>query len=145
MAGMIAALCEELPHNIGYLNPLLKTMPATCFSDIVRGDNGGYSAKPGPDLCTGRGSPKPLAMLAALQGTAPPPVTPPPVTPPPVGPPPPLQPPPNLTVLEFASNLRASLRKRFTADLKSENHIDRWANSYFAKLADDTVAAEIIK
>jgi kumamolisin len=145
MAGILCALCEELPHNIGYLNPLLETMPATCFEDIIKGDNGGFSAKPGPDMCTGRGSPKPLAMLAALKGTAPPPVIPPPVTPPPVTPPPPITPPPtDMTVAQFQANLRASARRKFTADLKTESHLERWSNAYYALFTDNLIASEPI-
>jgi kumamolisin len=89
-AGTIVWQCEELPQNIGYLNPLLAKMPAECFFDITQGNNNGYDAKTGPDLVTGRGSPRPVAMLAALEGL-PPPVNP-PGQPPPVNPP--SQPPP---------------------------------------------------
>lgn len=66
--GTIAWMCEELPQNVGYLNPTLAKMPATCFRDITEGNNNGYSATVGPDLCTGRGSPRPMEMLAFLQG-----------------------------------------------------------------------------
>jgi kumamolisin len=132
MAGMICALSEELPHNIGYLNPLLKMMPATCFEDIVRGDNGGYSAKPGPDLCTGRGSPRPLEMLKALGGAI--------VIDPPPPPPPP--PPPTLTVAQFQANLRVSARKKYADDLKKESRIEHWTNGYYALLTDNIIASE---
>jgi kumamolisin len=138
MAGMICALSEELPHNIGYLNPLLKTMPASCFFDVIRGDNSGYSAQPGPDLCTGRGSPRPLEMLKALGGTiAPPPVNPPPVNPPPVQPPP-----TGMTAAQFQANLRVSARKKYADDLKKESRIEHWTNGYYALLTDNIIASE---
>jgi kumamolisin len=61
---------------------------ASSFFDITSGNNGAYSASPGPDPCSGLGRPLPT-LFAALTGatSTPPPVNPPPVNPPPVQPP----------------------------------------------------------
>jgi kumamolisin len=47
----------------------LYALPAAsgAFHDIVSGDNGGYSAGPGWDACTGLGTPDGTALLAALK------------------------------------------------------------------------------
>ena len=51
MAGLIATL------NIStFVNPLIYKMNSYCFHDITSGNNLGYTATPGYDLCTGRGS-----------------------------------------------------------------------------------------
>jgi kumamolisin len=42
--------------------------PAPGFRDVTDGDNGGYSAGPGWDACTGLGSPNGAALLALLGG-----------------------------------------------------------------------------
>ena len=50
-AGYLAAIgCKQ------FVNPLLYKAPKDCYHDIVRGSNGKYTAKKGPDLCTGLGS-----------------------------------------------------------------------------------------
>lgn len=52
-----------------------------CF-DIVTGNNGTYTAKSGPDCCTGNGTPFYSKLLAKLQGAAPPAPAPQPPAPP---------------------------------------------------------------
>jgi kumamolisin len=137
-AGMICWMCEELPQNIGYLNPSLPLMPATCFNDITVGNNG-YPAQKGPDLCTGWGSPRPMAMLAFLQGAAPPPVVTPP-SPPPDPIPPPGPAPSGLTVAQFQQNVFDNLATDFAADkLGAENWLQRLNNGYFENLSMKSV------
>jgi|SRR5579863_208058 len=66
-AGLIALINQELGKPVGYLNPLLYTLPAACFHDITLGDNGSYKAGPGWDPCTGLGSPDGAALLSAMK------------------------------------------------------------------------------
>jgi kumamolisin len=69
-AGLIALMNQKLGHPVGYLNPLLYGSLAGhgLFNDIVSGNNGSYSAKPGWDACTGWGSPIGSKLLHALGG-----------------------------------------------------------------------------
>jgi kumamolisin len=57
-AALIARVNSLLGRNLGFLNPLIYP-PADhkFFNDITQGNNGGYSAGPGYDCCTGWGSP----------------------------------------------------------------------------------------
>jgi kumamolisin len=68
-AGLLALINQSLGTNVGYINPLLYTANVEpTFRDITSGSNGGYSAGPGWDACTGLGSPNGAALLKALQG-----------------------------------------------------------------------------
>ena len=91
-AGLVAACGKKL----GFITPKFYTT-AAAFTDIVSGENGAYDAGPGPDPCTGMGSPVGTAiasMLAAVvQPPAPPPTPPAPPVPPPTPPAPPPKPP----------------------------------------------------
>ena len=58
--------------------PLIYQLPSTDFHDITTGSNGAYSAGPGYDLVTGRGSPVANLVVAGLDGPSSP--TPPTVT-----------------------------------------------------------------
>jgi len=71
-AGLLALINQSLGTNVGYVNPLLYAGSAEAsFRDITSGSNGGYSAAPGWDACTGLGSPNGAALLKAfLQGQA---------------------------------------------------------------------------
>jgi len=51
MAGVIASL-----NMSTFINPILYNLNSNCFHDITRGNNIGYSATTGYDLCTGLGS-----------------------------------------------------------------------------------------
>lgn len=64
-AGFVARLNQKLGHSVGFLNPLLYQNPGAC-NDIISGSNIDYNAGPGWDACTGLGSPKGNAILAAL-------------------------------------------------------------------------------
>jgi kumamolisin len=68
-AGLLALINESLGKNVGYINPLLYgSGEEASFHDITSGNNGGYSAGPGWDPCTGLGSPNGTALLNALKG-----------------------------------------------------------------------------
>jgi kumamolisin len=68
-AGLFALINQSLGKNVGYVNSLLySAQEEATFHDITTGNNGGYSAGPGWDPCTGLGSPDGAALLAALQG-----------------------------------------------------------------------------
>ncbi|HYA70301.1 MAG TPA: S53 family peptidase [Thermoplasmata archaeon] len=67
-AALVARLAQGLGKPLGYANPLLYSPSvAGALRDITAGNNGGYSAGPGWDACTGLGSPRGNGLLAALQ------------------------------------------------------------------------------
>jgi kumamolisin len=72
-AALVARLAQATGGPLsGFLDQLYAgasagTVPAG-FRDITAGDNGGYSAGPGWDPCTGLGSPDGTALLQRLQG-----------------------------------------------------------------------------
>lgn len=69
-AGLFARINQLVGKPAGYLNPILYSASAAgAFRDITSGNNGGYSAGPGWDACTGLGSPKGAALLAVLKGS----------------------------------------------------------------------------
>jgi kumamolisin len=75
MAGLVALLNQAAGSPIGFLNPFLYAhASADLFGDVTKGDNGirktvgGYPAGPGWDACTGLGTPRGSAILAALVG-----------------------------------------------------------------------------
>ena len=65
-AALIARLNQKLAAPLGDIHAALYTLPATAFRDIVSGNNGAYRAGPGWDPCTGLGTPRGAALLAAL-------------------------------------------------------------------------------
>lgn len=68
-AALFARLNQELGRPMGYVNPVLYAPgPAASFHDITSGGNGGYTAAPGWDACSGLGSPNGVALLVALRG-----------------------------------------------------------------------------
>jgi subtilase family serine protease len=65
--GLTARISQRLGTRVGYLNPLLYEIARKgVFRDIVIGHNGGYSARPGWDACTGLGRPIGSQLLEAL-------------------------------------------------------------------------------
>lgn len=67
-AALLALINQSLGTNVGYINPLLYSPKAEAtFHDVTSGTNGGYSAGPGWDACTGC-SPNGTALMAALRG-----------------------------------------------------------------------------
>ncbi len=67
-AGLIALLNQHFGHPVGYLNPLIYSLPSTAhaFYDITNGSNGAYQAGSGWDACTGLGRPDGAKLMAAL-------------------------------------------------------------------------------
>ncbi|HEX7324022.1 MAG TPA: S53 family serine peptidase [Rhodanobacteraceae bacterium] len=65
-AALIARLNQQLGKPLGDANAALYAIGESAFNDITQGNNGAYSAGPGWDACTGLGSPKGQALLAAL-------------------------------------------------------------------------------
>ena len=56
VAPLYAGLFAAFGTKLGYITPELY-LNQVCFNDITTGDNGAYRAGPGPDPCTGIGSP----------------------------------------------------------------------------------------
>jgi kumamolisin len=70
-AGLLARINQSIGKPAGYLNPLIYAAEVEkSFHDITSGTNGGYSAGPGWDPCTGLGSPNGAALLVALKGSS---------------------------------------------------------------------------
>jgi hypothetical protein len=63
--GRVSNLLPAL-SGAGQTLPLLYGLPSTDFNDVTSGSNGGFSAGPGYDLVTGRGSPIASALIPAL-------------------------------------------------------------------------------
>jgi kumamolisin len=56
VAPLYAGLFASFGTKLGWITPQLY-LNQLCFNDITQGDNGAYRAGPGPDPCTGIGSP----------------------------------------------------------------------------------------
>lgn len=56
VAPLYSGLFASFGRKLGWVTPELWQNPV-CFNDITQGDNGSYRATPGPDPCTGLGSP----------------------------------------------------------------------------------------
>jgi kumamolisin len=69
-AGLIALANAANKRDAGFVNPLLYSASSSPFRDITSGNNGAFSAEPGWDACSGLGSPKGAAVIAALASTA---------------------------------------------------------------------------
>jgi kumamolisin len=68
-AGLIARFNQHLGAPLGFVQPRLYPLLGSAgFHDITSGDNGGYSAGPGWDACTGLGSPDGSTLLGELTG-----------------------------------------------------------------------------
>ena len=69
-SGLIALLNQKLGKPVGFLLPTLYALPSStkAFHDIIKGNNGSFSAGPGWDACTGLGSPSGENLLTALGG-----------------------------------------------------------------------------
>jgi kumamolisin len=67
-AGLIALANAQNKVAAGFINPVIYAAGAKkAFRDITSGTNGGFSAGPGWDACTGLGSPVGTAVIAALK------------------------------------------------------------------------------
>jgi len=68
-AALVARLNQLLGKPVGYVNAELYQSPTNAaFREITSGGNGGYSAGPGWNPCTGLGTPDGAALLTALRG-----------------------------------------------------------------------------
>jgi kumamolisin len=70
-AGLVAVANAQLGAQVGFIQPAVyAAKAASAFNDITVGNNGGFSAGPGWDACTGLGSPiaSKLIPLLALAG-----------------------------------------------------------------------------
>jgi len=56
VAPLYAGLFASFGTKLGFITPELY-LNQVCFNDITQGDNGAYRAQPGPDPCSGIGSP----------------------------------------------------------------------------------------
>jgi kumamolisin len=66
-AGLLARINQGLGKPVGFINPLLYTVPASAtFRDITQGNNGDYKAGTNWDACTGLGTPNGQNLLQAL-------------------------------------------------------------------------------
>jgi kumamolisin len=70
-AGLIALLNQQYGQSVGYLNPFLyhhyaEFREIAALRDITSGNNGGYTAGPGWNACTGLGTPDGTDLLAML-------------------------------------------------------------------------------
>jgi len=70
-AGLIALANAQNKTTAGFINPALYTAGAKkAFHDITSGNNGGFTAGPGWDACTGQGSPIGTAIVSLLAPAA---------------------------------------------------------------------------
>jgi kumamolisin len=66
-AGLVAVANQQLGKQVGLIQPAIYAAnAASAFNDITEGNNGGFSAGPGWDACTGLGSPKAAALIPLL-------------------------------------------------------------------------------
>jgi subtilase family serine protease len=68
VAPLYAGLFAAFGSKLGWVLPALWCNPL-CFNDITMGDNGMFRAGPGPDPCTGLGSPVAGRLAELLTGT----------------------------------------------------------------------------
>jgi kumamolisin len=72
-AGLLARINQALGTPVGFVNPLLYSPAAAAtFHPVTSGNNGGYSAGPGWNPCTGWGSPDGNRLLTVLRRAPPP-------------------------------------------------------------------------
>ncbi len=65
VAPLYAGLFAAFGNKLGFITPELY-LNQVCFNDITQGDNGAYRAQPGPDPCSGIGSPIGLKLANLL-------------------------------------------------------------------------------
>jgi subtilase family serine protease len=64
--GIWARAEQQKQGGLGFAGPLLYQVPASVFSDITSGNNGNYTAGPGWDYVTGRGTPNIGALVTQI-------------------------------------------------------------------------------
>jgi kumamolisin len=63
----VVLMIQKLGRRLGFVNPALYAItPPNGLRDITQGNNGAFSAGPGWDACTGKGTPIGAKLLAAL-------------------------------------------------------------------------------
>jgi kumamolisin len=65
-AALVALLNQVKGRRLGFVNAALYAAPSGAFRDITAGNNGGYTARPGWDPCTGLGTPRGTGLSGAL-------------------------------------------------------------------------------
>jgi len=65
-AGLIALANTHNGGTAGFINPALYAAGVNACRDITEGNNGGFTAGPGWDACTGQGSPVGAGVIAAI-------------------------------------------------------------------------------
>jgi len=70
VAPLYAGLFASFGTKLGFVTPTLWQNPQD-FNDITVGDNGMYQAAPGPDPCTGLGSPIGLSLAGSFGNSSP--------------------------------------------------------------------------
>jgi len=71
-AGLIVLMNQKLGRRLGFLNPLLYPInPPNGLHDITQGNNGAFSAGPGWDATTGKGTPMAAQLITALAAALP--------------------------------------------------------------------------
>ncbi len=70
VAPLYAGLFAAIGTKLGFVTPKLWANQL-CFNDITQGDNGFYRAGPGPDPCTGLGSPIGTKLAVLFGASAP--------------------------------------------------------------------------
>lgn len=66
--GIWARAEQQNGGQLGFAAPLLYNLPASAFNDITSGNNGDFTAGPGWDYVTGRGSPNIGAVVSQVGG-----------------------------------------------------------------------------
>jgi len=66
-AALIVLMNQKLGRRLGFINPLLYPInPPDGLRDITQGNNGAFSAAPGWDATTGKGTPMAMQLISAL-------------------------------------------------------------------------------
>jgi kumamolisin len=66
-AGLIAIANKQNGKSAGFIQPALYAANKSIFRDILKGNNGAFSAAPGWDACTGLGSPVAPKVISAIK------------------------------------------------------------------------------
>jgi kumamolisin len=69
VAPLYSGLFASFGTKLGWVTPAL-WQNQLCFNDITQGDNGAYRATPGPDPCTGLGSPVGTKLMALFTNSS---------------------------------------------------------------------------
>jgi kumamolisin len=70
-AALVARINQALGAPLGFAGPVLYSPPLrSAFREITTGNNGGYSAGPNWNACTGLGTPHGAALLAGIESQA---------------------------------------------------------------------------